>query len=232
MMRRGLLAASMTVGLVACGVGPDADGTAINSAELNFAPKIFSPPARDCRMVSARPIGTGTIRSAPNMGMLEVAPVGASVQSMFFETTNYGAETRRGVAEFDVPALSGRLVKAQLRFNDVHGYTFQPMAADWHTLSIYTADGAVTADDFFREGRAISTFATNMNTLNPATRDFDLTGSVAIGAHVGFRIELQRTPTQAGSVGSGFDQFQLDLTVCNEAALPGGAPRTDPSGSR
>jgi hypothetical protein len=231
MTRTGMLVVAVVV-VSACGVGADQDRSASINSELNFKPGFFNPPPRDCHIVSARPMVMGTVRSAPSIGMLEVAPVGESVQSMFFETANLGAETRRGVVEFEVPHVDGRMTRAELKFDDVHGYLFQPMSDDFHSLTVYTgADGVITPDDFMREGTPFATFATNLNTLHPVTRDFDVAGQFNLGDRVGFRLELQRTPTQAGSFGSGFDGFRLDLTVCNSAALAGGA-LADPSGVR
>lgn len=226
MGRHGLLAGAVVlVAMSACGVDEQqsaAQSTSINS-ELNKA--TFNPAPRDCRVVSARTMATGTIRSAPQVGMLEVASVGSNVQSMYFETANVGPEQRRGVAEFELPALSGRITKAVLRFDDSHGWVLHSVPADFHTLSIYQADGTVTAEDFVRETVPYTTFATDMNDAAPVGHAFDITEMARQGTRIGARIELQRASNAGtGATGSGFDQFRIDLTVCNEGIFHNGDP--------
>jgi hypothetical protein len=212
----------------ACGVDVEPQGPESINSELNLGLKGQLPPERDCRLVSVRPTASGTLRMAPQMDMLEVAPVGSTVQSMFFDTTMYGPEHRHGIVEFDLPALGGRLVSATLKFNDRHGWQLQAVPSDLHKLSLYSADGVVDTADWVREGSPFTTFATDLNDMNPQERSFDLAGQVRLGARLGARLELLRGSLPNGSYGSGFDGFRIDVKVCGEAALPDGVPTGDP----
>jgi hypothetical protein len=228
MRRQGLLAA-VAVAVSACGVGAvDSPGdTATSEGELLLGSKL-EPTHRDCRTVSLHPQATGTVLAAPTMPMLEVAQ-GSAVQSMRLQTTTYGVETRHGLAEFSLPALSGRLTHAELRFTDVHGWQLQPVPSDVHTLSLYgNADGAITADDWIREGDPFALLVTDLN-LQPSQHSFDVTANVQLGGHLGARIELDGAQLP-GEHGSEFDGFTLDVTVCGEAALPHGVPTGRPVG--
>jgi hypothetical protein len=211
------------VALNGCGVGPDetqppALGT--STSELRAIP--FNIPPSSCRTVTVLPDAQGTVRSAPSVDMLGVAPV-AAVQSMYFDTASLGPESRRGVAEFSLPALNGRITEAHLAFTDQHGWVLQAVPADWHTLDIYAgADNSITPDDFGRESLPFATFTTDMNALQPMVHTFDVTGNVAAGQSTGFRVALQRTPVNVVQAGSAFVDFHLDLRVCDEASLPNG----------
>ncbi len=227
MVRRSLLVAVAVV-VAACGVAPEAQQAESLDSELVLFRKGVDVPERDCRLVTVRPMASGTIRSAPSVPMLEVAPVGTAVQSMYFETTAYGAERRNGVVEFEVPALGGHVVTSTLRFSERHGWQLQEVAPDTHRLSLYDADGVITPADWIREGPVGVAFTTDLNELNPAERRFDVSSNVRVGSRVGVRIELSSTKLGAGSYGSAFDGFRLELNVCGENALPNGLPTGDP----
>lgn len=229
MSRRGLLGAVL-ITVSACGLGAEQQGdpASINS-ELTLGEKGVSVPERDCRYVAVRPLATGTLRSAPDQQLLEVAPVGDAVQSMMFEHLTYGSEARHGVVEFQLPALNGRLTRAELRFTDKHGYQVQAVAPDVHELLInHQVDGAVATNDWTREGDSFVTFTTDLNDLNPPQHRFDVRGQVRLGEALGLRINLDRTSAPSGSYGSAFEGFGIDLTVCNEDELPNGQPTGDP----
>ncbi|MBK7861955.1 MAG: hypothetical protein IPJ65_25730 [Archangiaceae bacterium] len=225
-VRRGVLAAFAVV-LSACGVGEEAT-EASATAESGLYPGLkLEAPARDCRVLTVRPDATGTVVSLSGPNTLQVAPVGAAVQSMYRYDLNHGRELRHGLAEFTVPTLGGRITHAELQFADVHGYSLMPLPPDLHTLTLYSnADGAVSADDWFREGTPLATFTTDLNEA-PAQHRYDLTGSVALGGRLGARLSLDRARS-VGAYGSEFGGFLLELTVCNEAALPHGRPVGDP----
>jgi hypothetical protein len=225
MVRRSLL---VVVAVAGCGVPPSENDVASLDNELVLTPKGVDVPDRDCRVVTVRPTASGTIRSAPGVPLLEVAPVGSAVQSMHFETSTYGAERRNGVVEFNVPALGGRIVSSTLRFTDRHGWQLQPIAEDLHRLSFYDADGVISAGDWVREGPVGITFTTDLNEMNPPERKLDVTSHVRAGTTVGARIELVGTSFTSGSYGSAFDGFRLELRLCGENALPNGVPTGDP----
>lgn len=227
MTRRSLMAA-VAVAMSACGVGVEQRESESIGSALDLGVKGYIPPQRDCRVLAVRPTASGTIRSAPQMDMLEVAPVGSTVQSMFFDTTMYGPEHRHGIVEFELPALGGRLVSATLRFSDRHGWQLQQVPADLHQLSLYAGDGVVSTDDWIREGDPFATFSTDLNDMNPRERTFDVIGQVRMGGRIGARIELDRDTFPNGSYGSAFEHFRIDLKVCSEAALPEGVPVGDP----
>jgi len=235
MSRRCLVAAAVAVMISACGVpaaGPEVSSV---DSELVLFKKGVDVPERDCRVVTARPMVSGTLRSAPEAQMLEVAPVGSAVQSMFFETTALGPELRHGLVEFDVPAIGGRIVSATLRFSDRHGWQLQEVPEDVHRLSLYDADGVITVDDWIREGPAGLpeatgfTFSTDLNELNPVERRFDISSAVRAGHRLGARFQLDDgTAYASGSYGSAFEGFRIELKVCGENALPNGLPTGDP----
>ena len=227
MSRRGLLGAVL-ITVSACGMDAEQQGdpASINS-ELNLGEKGVSVPERDCRNVSVRPLATGTLRSAPQM--VEVAPVGDLVQSMMFEHVTYGSEARHGVVEFQLPALNGRLTRAELRFSDKHGYQVQAVPPDVHELLVnHQVDGAIATNDWAREGDAFVTFTTDLNDLNPPQHRFDVRNQVRLGDVLGLRINLERNVVPSGTYGSAFEGFAVDLTICNEDELLNGQPTGDP----
>jgi hypothetical protein len=226
MSRLGMFAAVVVVVVAfsGCGVGAEqsADPPAVGttSSELRVIP--FNIPASSCRTVTLHPDAQGTVLS--QLTGIGVAPVGTAVQSMYFNSTSTGPESRRGVAEFSVPALNGRITGAHLSFVDQHGFVLQAVPPDWHVLEVYgAADNSITASDFAREGEPFTTFSTDPNALAPQTHRVDLTGSVVAGQSLGIRIALERTPYNLSFAGSAFIDFRLDLTLCDEAALPGGS---------
>jgi hypothetical protein len=229
----GMLGAVVVVALSGCGVGPDeTQAPALGTSESALKAIPFNIPVPSCRTVTILPDAQGTVRSAPSADMLGVAPV-AAVQSMYFDTASLGPESRRGVAEFSVPALNGRIVEAKLAMTDQHGWVLQAVPPDWHTLDIYSgADNAVTPDDFARESLPFATFTTSMNALQPMVHSFDVTGNVAAGASTGFRVALQRTPVNVVQAGSAFVDFHLDLRVCDEGSLPNGSLSGRPGPAR
>ncbi len=155
MARRGLKVAALVL-VTACGVeAPNAAATSDDAQQALGSKYVKNLTPNDCRTVGVRTAATGTVRSAPDVGMLGVAPVGDAVQSMYFETTALGPETRRGVVEFQVPALNGRIKSAQLIFIDQHPWQLQPVDPLTHQYFIYnTADGDITSDDFARRPAA------------------------------------------------------------------------------
>ncbi len=229
MGRQGLLAAVLIM-VSACGMGTTGNSNAIDTldSELNLGDKERSIPDRDCRDFSVRPMATGTIRAEPANELVEVAS-GTSVQSMYFASTGNTAEVRNGVVEFQLPALGGYITKAELRFNDVHPYQLQAVPADLHQLSLHgQVDGAITVDDWAREGSPFALFATDLNDLNPPERVFDIRGTVALGGKLGLHLNLDRSTLPNGAYGSSFEGFRLDVTVCGESRLVDGAPSGDP----
>lgn len=228
MVRRGL-AVAVTAAMSACGTGAQqGEDFATVDSELIFGTKIVELAQRDCRVVGVRPAASGTIRSAPQVSMLEVAPIGTTVQSMYFASTSYGPETRHGVIEFDVPAMGGHLTNATLRFTDAHGWLLDAVPSDLHQLTLYgDADGVVSTDDWTREGASALTFTTDLNDRRALEHSFNVTANVQLGGKLGVRVELDRAQS-SGQYGSAFDAFSVDLTVCGESALPNGAPIGEP----
>jgi hypothetical protein len=228
MSRQGVFAAAVAVVVAgsACGVGAEPDAqqaqekTASSQQELRL--NAFNLPTRQCRTLTVRPDASGTLASAPQVNMLEVAPVGSAVQSMYFNSPSTGAETRRGLVEIAVPALNGHITAASLVFTDQHGWAFQQVPADWHTLELLPGASTISTVDYASEGAPFATFSTDMNALQPQTHTFDVFGSVTGGQTTGFRFSLQKINTQLPSSGSAFTDFHLDITVCDEAALPHG----------
>lgn len=219
--RGGWLAAAVAVVVSGCGVeSPEADAVGVTRSDLKVV--AFNLPSLECRTVSVHPNATGTVLSAPEVNMLAVAPVGTTVESMFFNTPTMGPEQRRGIVEFTLPALNGRLVGAHLSFTDSHGFEFQEVNPDWHQLTVYSGtDGTISASDYAREGSPFAVFSTDLNDLHPMGHTFDVLGNVALGQGTGFRLGLQKTPSDAVSAGSSFVDFRLDVKVCDESSLPG-----------
>lgn len=228
-MRRGLLGAVL-ITVSACGMDVEQQGDSASiDSELNLGEKGVSVPERDCRFVTVRPLATGTLRAAPEQQMLEVAPVGTLVQSMMFEHVTYGSETRHGIVEFQLPALNGRVTRADLRFTDKHGYQVQAVPADTHKLILNgQVDGTIGTNDWTHEGDPFVTFTTDLNDLNPPQHRFDVRSQVKLGGALGLRINLDRTIVPSGTYGSSFEGFGIDLTICNEDDLPNGQPNGDP----
>jgi hypothetical protein len=231
MARRGLKVAALVL-VAGCGVGTPNEAATSDDAQAVLGSKYGKNlPANECRTVGIRTAATGTVRSAPDVGMIGVAPVGDAVQSMYFETSALGPETRRGVVEFQVPALDGRIESAQLLFIDQHPWQLQPVDPLTHQYFTYnTADGDITADDFAREAQPLGTLTTDLNSMTQATHAIDVTGATALGQGLGFRIELERKSTGSGTFGSAFVDFRLDLKLCDESALPNGSISGLPSG--
>jgi hypothetical protein len=227
MSRQCVLAAAVVVVVSGCGVGselnPEGPATTATDSEALRA-NAFNIPKLTCRTVSVHPDATGTIQSAPQVGLLAVAPIGATVESMYFNTQTIGLETRRGIVEFSVPALDGHIASAHLSFTDQHGYAFQAVPTDVHNLEVLPgADNSITTADYGREGAPFATFSTDLNSPTVVTHTFDVTGTVALGQSTGFRIALAKLPDLSlASQGSAFVSFHLDLTMCGQADLPHG----------
>jgi hypothetical protein len=159
------------------------------------------------------PTATGTVRSLPEMEILERAPVGDTVQSTYFRTTAQNREFRRGFFEFEVPAERGSIASAVLVLTETRGWTAFPMPPDVHELSYYAADGAVTPEDYDRPAVRCATFETDNNEPT-AVFAFDVTALLRRfdGARLGFRVKLAADP-EIGSMGFAGSQFGEPSTV-------------------
>jgi hypothetical protein len=152
------------------------------------------------------PASSGTIRNLPELGIVDIAPVGADVQSTYFRTTNENREFRRGIAEFSIPPTT--IASATLVLVETRGTSGTPVPPDVHNVTSYTpADLAVTKADYDRGGDAVGTFSTDSN-LEPQTFRLDVTALAASGAGgtIGFRVQLAVDPVHSdlGSLGSQF----------------------------
>jgi len=154
--------------------------------------KVSSAPDADFVLL---PTATGTVRSLPEMRILERAPVADDVQSTYFRTTLGNREFRRGFFEFDLPAEPARISSAVLVLTETRGWVSNPMPPDLHELSFYAADGAVTTEDYDRPTLRCASFETDVNEptavfafdVTALLRRFDRQG-------LGFRVKLAGDP--------------------------------------
>ena len=153
---------------------------------------------------------TGTVRSMPEFGILERAPVGDDIQSTYFRTTAQNREFRRGFAEFLIPEIPGHVVSATLVIAEGGGWVSAPRDPDRHALSYYLADLSVDVADYDRPARLLGCFDTDQN-LEHERFAFDVRHLVRTyqGGDLGFRIRLLVDPTYASMDSLGAD-FQTN----------------------
>jgi hypothetical protein len=181
--------------------------------------------AAKAEVITIAPSATGTIRHNPELGILDRAPVGESIQSTYFRTTEMNREFRRGFLEFAVPNISGEIVSATLVLPEHRAWTSHPVPPDVHGLAYYPADLTINTDDLDRPTTFLASFETDAN-LPTQTFSFDVTALVRDfqGSQLGFRIKLDADPQRAdfGTSGSGISELahsippHLEVTVVPE----------------
>jgi hypothetical protein len=178
-----------------------------HDATVVAAPKP-APPDRAVTFIVPR--ASGTVRTLPELGILEIAPVSTDMQSSYFRTTAANREFRRGFAEFLVPNFRD-VFSARIVLRETRATTNFPLPPDREELSMYTdVDLDVTTSDFGRPTSALATFETDAN-LPTQTFAFDASGLVAQsrGARLGFRVKLEADPAyaQMGFLGTAFARY-------------------------
>jgi hypothetical protein len=170
---------------------------------------------------------SGTVRFFPNLGILDMAPVGSfPVQSTCFDTTGQNLEWRRGFAEFAIPVFADDIKRATIVVTDASsGFITTPVPRDVHEVAYYPGDLVVEPADFDRPATLIGTFRTDNNDepSNPP-RDFlfDVTGAVraAQGSALGFRIKLEIDPAEPcaaiGFAGTQFWPITLEIVTAHK----------------
>ncbi len=151
---------------------------------------------------------SGTVRHLPELGVLEVAPVGDLIISSYFKTTAMNREFRRGFLEMPLPELPQPLAQANLILFEERAQISPPVPPITHELSFYQpADLDVTVDDFDRSSAFLTTLTTDAN-LPTEVFTVDLTDVVSnsITNTLGFRLKLEVDPvfTAFDNFGSGF----------------------------
>ena len=156
--------------------------------------------------ITLLPTATGTIRSLPELGILERAPVADEIQSTYFRTTPENREFRRGFVEFAVPEYPRRVLSAILVLPEGGGWSGAPQPADTHTLSYYPADLSVDVSDYDRPARPVGCFETDVNVAGERAA-FDVTDLIRryAGAGLGFRVRLLDDPAQTRMAALGAD---------------------------
>jgi hypothetical protein len=150
---------------------------------------------------------TGTVRSLPELGILERAPVNNFIQSYYFRTTSLNREFRRGFMEFQVPAFGAPVRSAMLILSEGGGGSSSPVPPVVHELSFYPADLVVSVDDYDRPTTPVATLETHANVENEIW-PFDVTALVRQfqGGALGFRVKLAVDPAyeEFAQFGQGF----------------------------
>jgi len=153
------------------------------------------------------PQATGTIRSLPELGILERAPVANDIQSTYFRTTDENREFRRGIFEFAIPEPTTPILFATLVLPEGGGWSATPLPPDTHVLSFYAADLSVDVSDYDRPAHLVGCFETDVNIAGERAA-FDITSIVRgyAGAALGFRVQLLADPgySQTGFLGADF----------------------------
>ena len=174
---------------------------------------------------------TSSIRSLPEMGILDGGGVWGDLQSDYFRTTASNREFRRGFAEFSVPALGEGFRSARLVLRETRATISLPVPPDRQELSCYTdADLVVDAGDFDRPTSPVGTFETDAN-LETQTFAFDVTRVLERqrGSTLGFRVKLEADPVETGfgSKGSAFSRASTPPGVVIELTGAGPADAAD-----
>ncbi len=153
------------------------------------------------------PHATGTIRSLPELGILERAPVANEIQSTYFRTNAENREFRRGIFEFAIPSPAKPVLSAILILPEGGGWSAAPQPADVHVLSYYPADLSVDVSDYDRPARLLGCFETDVNVAGERAA-FDITSILRryAGGELGFRVRLHVDPghSQMGFLGADF----------------------------
>ncbi len=173
-------------------IGRDLPASECNGGGKTAVPETAPTP-------TVLPIATGTVRSMPEVGILERAPVADDVQSTYFRTTAQNREFRRGFAEFSIPEIPGRVVSAVLVIAEGGGWSSSPTPPDTHVLSYYPADLSVDLADYDRPARLLGCFDTDVNVAHERFA-FDVRHQVRAyeGGDLGFRFRLRVDPAYAG----------------------------------
>lgn len=196
----------------------DPDG--IYSSYLSASPP---PPFSGAPLCSVNGIATisvpaeasGTVRNLPELGILEVAPVGDLIISSYFKSTSLNREFRRGFLEMSLPELSQPLAQAHLVLTEERATITLPVPPVTHEVSFYQpADLDVTVDDFERPSTLLSTVTTDENEL-PQLFVLELTDVISnsITNTLGFRLKLEVDPTYnaINNFGSGFGSLSTQV---------------------
>lgn len=174
-------------------------------AACNGGGRLALPDSRQASILL--PQATGTIRSFPEFGILERAPVANEIQSTYFRTTAQNREFRRGIFEFAIPAPAKAVLSAVLVLPEGGGWSASPQPADLHVLSYYSADLFVDVSDYDRPARLLGCFETDVNVAGERNA-FDVTSIVRryAGMDLGFRVRLLADPghSQMGFLGADF----------------------------
>lgn len=174
------------------------------------------------------PGAAGTIRRLPELGIFESLGSGADrIQSSYFRTTDVNREFRRGIAEFSIP--SGTILAATLVLSETRGTVSYPFPPDLHHVTGYSpADLDVTLADYDRAGVAVGSMETDANE-ETKTFTFDVTSLVtaAAGGTIGFRVQLDVDPAEAGFLPLG-SEFAVTLGLVTPALAVGLDVTPDP----
>jgi hypothetical protein len=165
----------------------------------------------DDRLHLLDPQESGTLRSLPELGILEKWSVGPF--STYSKTTAQDREFRRGFVAFDIPDLDGNVEAATLFLEETGGNTSAVFPPDLHEVSFFDADRSLEVSDFHRSTSALSTLETRLHVPNEVF-SFDVAQVINRfrGTRLWFRIKLGIDPDFAG-MGSFGASFQARMEV-------------------
>jgi hypothetical protein len=175
---------------------------------LGFGAALHCVAAQPDSVTTNYPVASGTLSYLPELCFLDRAPVGDDVQSVYFKTTSLNRELRRGYIEFRALNVKGYLRRATLVLYEWRGVSRAPVPPVIHELSFYSADLAITTNDFTQTKNPLLFFRTDENE-DPKVFEFDVTRAVleTEAKPIGFQIKVNQDTQieNENSFGTGFE---------------------------